>query len=263
MRSKFIFIFILLLSVSIAYSFPTLNIDSWKWIKGRAGVSQIIENDSDMFVLNPTFYRVDEIEEIKDSDKIVLAYVLAGEADRTKDYWGSISIQPWIVGTSAYNPNHVIIKFWNDSGIWRSKLKDYISDLIERGYDGVFIDPGHFLKNFNQHKKDYAILVDELVEDIHTDFGDKYIVLLNSSEIIEYDDLPDMVDGLAEEGIWWNENHHSTREDIAYEKTEDLKMAQGYGITTMCVEYPDLPADIMSVEINAESNGFIPCILPE
>lgn len=261
-REFLITIIIVALLSGMALSYPSLDIDSWVWVKGRASASQITDYDADMFVLNPRYYSQDEVEEMQEGGKIILAYVLVGEADKNLDYWMDIRLQHWVLGASAYNSNHIIIEFWDDQGMWRSHIKDHIEDLLDSGYDGVFLDSGRALINFSEHSKEYFKLVEDICKEIDEFYDDRYIVLLNSGAIFDQGELPNLIDGLVEEGIWWNEEHHATSDSLSYTKKQYLLKAQGYGITTMCVEYPDLPADVMSIEINAESNDILPCILP-
>jgi cysteinyl-tRNA synthetase len=87
-------------------------------------------------------FSYDDIQQIRDSGKLVLAYLSVAEAEDYRFYWKS----SWRTGSPAFigdeNPNwpgNYNVKYWS-SGWWNKVVEPYLDRILAAGFDGVFLD---------------------------------------------------------------------------------------------------------------------------
>ena len=86
-------------------------------------------------------YTVQEIATLKQSVKVVLAYISIGEAEPYRYYWNP----SWIPGTPDWLghsnpdwPDNFKVKYWDPD--WQTTISVYLTKLINQGFDGVYLD---------------------------------------------------------------------------------------------------------------------------
>lgn len=86
-------------------------------------------------------FTAQQIAELKQSGKVVLSYISIGEAEPYRYYWNS----SWIPGTPDWLghsnpdwPDNFKVKYWDPD--WQAIIKDYLTRLINQGFDGVYLD---------------------------------------------------------------------------------------------------------------------------
>ena len=133
------------------------SVRSWGyWLQG-ADVQTLVYCAHDLLVIDysadgsdGTAYGPEQIAEVRDSGKRVLAYFSIGEAEDYRFYWG----QTWQPGNPQFigleNPEwegNYKVKYWME-GWWESALKPYLDRIITAGFDGVYLDIVDGFENF-------------------------------------------------------------------------------------------------------------------
>jgi cysteinyl-tRNA synthetase, unknown class len=86
-------------------------------------------------------YTAQEIATLKQSGKVVLAYISIGEAEPYRYYWDP----SWIPGTPDWLgrsnpdwPDNYKVKYWHPK--WQNIISAYLTTLVNQGFDGVYLD---------------------------------------------------------------------------------------------------------------------------
>ena len=124
-------------------------VESWGYWLQNADIQELVESPYDLVVIDYSFdgsdeerYTAEEIQRIKDSGKLVLAYLSIGEAEDYRFYWK----RNWRPGRLRFigeeNPDwegNYKVKYWK-KGWWRRAIHPYLDRIISAGFDGVYID---------------------------------------------------------------------------------------------------------------------------
>ena len=123
--------------------------DSWLYQLQDADIDDISATDFDVVVIDyakdgtdDTAYSREDIQQLQESGKIVLAYLSLGEAEDYRFYWDdewNDSSPNWL---GPENPNwegNYKVKYWQ-SGWWDSALQPYLVRINDAGFDGVYLD---------------------------------------------------------------------------------------------------------------------------
>ena len=261
MRAGLLLLLFILALSNIAFA-ELPDIEGWVWLDYRSPTAPLLEAEQQLVVLDPDNYLSGEVETLKQAGHIVLAYLCIGEAESWRAYWHKISWESWVVGPSSRRSGSYLIRFYS-AYTWAGVLKDYVEDIIEFGYQGLFLDPAYALSYYPDKAEDMADLVQELAEEARYDDPDAYVVLFEGGELLEYSQIVMEIDGLAEEGVWWDSDWlRSSAVDTMLRK-DYLIQARGLGITPLVMEYADGDAAIIEVETLADGEGFIPFFVPK
>jgi cysteinyl-tRNA synthetase len=265
---------------------------------------------------NNTDYPIQEVVARLRSEgrpRIVLAYVDIGQAEDFRAYW-----QPqwrpgdpeWIVGLDpdGWEGNYPVA-FWYDE--WRSVWLDdggLIEQIVQAGFDGVYLD---WVEAYSDESVVAAADADGLdprqemiwwVGDIAErgrglDPG-FLVVAQNAAELVSDDSYADVIDGLAQEQVWFDgaadndppgdcplprtdadvdseeyvaslspgclaqyeEFPESTLHVSSEEYLRDLEVALQAGVPVFTVDYALDPANVAWVLETARSHGFVPFV---
>ena len=122
---------------------------SWGYQLQNADPAELAASAYDVIVMDYSrdgtdagAYSVSEIQSIKSSGKIVLAYFSIGEAEDYRFYWKSW----WKPGNPSWlgpeNPDwrgNYKVRYWQ-AGWWKSAMKPYLNRILAAGFDGVYMD---------------------------------------------------------------------------------------------------------------------------
>ncbi len=124
-------------------------VQSWAIQLQGAKIDELVASTYDVVVIDYSRdggasgeYTFNEIKRVRESGKVVLAYLSVGEAENYRFYWkkGWKSGKPSFLGPE--NPDwagNFRAKYWL-SGWWDLVLKPYLDRIMAAGFDGVFLD---------------------------------------------------------------------------------------------------------------------------
>ena len=204
-------------------------------------------------------------------NKWVLAYVAAGEAQKTEWYW-----QPgWQVGNPSFlmAPN----PYWDNnvftnigSPAWRTVLHQTVDKVLEQGFDGVFLDvvdaywiPGNPIPHDQMAFTVAASLVCDVAAYGRARNPEFKVVVNNAMNLIA--DVPgykDCIDGQVAEGLWYIDPGGSRRDDFyRNQKIGELQVQQSLGKQVFTIDYaPNW--DEARVLAASRAQGYVPYNTP-
>ena len=124
-------------------------VDSWAiWLQAP-DIDTLVDSTLDLVVIDYSYdgsgnreFSSAEIQRIKDSGKVVLAYLSIGEASDFRFYWKD----NWKVGRPSFigpaNPNWpgaYKAKYWK-RGWWDKAIRPWLDRILAAGFDGVWLD---------------------------------------------------------------------------------------------------------------------------
>ena len=125
------------------------SVKSWGyWLQG-ADTQTLVYCGYDLLVIDYSVdgsdgaaYSPEQIAKVRDSGKLVLAYLSIGEAEDYRFYWQ----QDWEPGNPGFvgpeNPEwegNYKVKYWME-GWWQEALRPYLDRIIAAGFYGVYLD---------------------------------------------------------------------------------------------------------------------------
>lgn len=153
-------------------------------------------------------YRADEITRLQAGGRRkVLAYLSVGEAESYRFYWkpGYRAGHPsWLGLPNARWAENYNVNYWDQR--WREVLRSYLDQILDRGYDGVFLDVVDAYERYPrrpQARREMAQLVIHLCRHGRKRGGSEFGVILNGGEGLATEPgLLQHITGVAKEEIF-------------------------------------------------------------
>jgi cysteinyl-tRNA synthetase len=231
-------------------------VQSWAvWLQD-ANVQTLVDSTYDLVVIDysrdgtdDTAFTFEEIQAIRASGKLVLAYFSIGEAEDYRFYW-----QPhWKTGSPSFIgeenpdwPGNYKVLYWQ-AGWWDQALAPYLERILSAGFDGVYLDIidayyywGLEGYDFTKSARRMIDLVSKIAAHARARFGEHFIVCPQNGLGI-FDDAParkvteylQTMDAMGVESLIYN---IWSREDQAY-RIEKLKEISAAGKLIFDLEY--------------------------
>ncbi len=151
-RMKFIvpIILFLLVGSSVHAQRPSLSsIKSWGYQLQDISAAEVASNPSFQLVVmdyssdgtEDTKFTVDEIRDIRESGKTVIAYFSIGEAEDYRFYWKpewNATPPAWLGPENAEWPGNYKVRFWDTD--WQNIVFGYLDKVIAQGFEGIYLD---------------------------------------------------------------------------------------------------------------------------
>lgn len=153
-------------------------------------------------------YRADQIGRLQAGGRRkVLAYLSVGEAESYRFYWkpGYRPGQPgWLGAPNVRWAENYNVNYWDAR--WREVLRSYLDQILDRGYDGVFLDVVDAYERYPkrpQARREMAQLVIHLSRHGRKRGGSEFGVILNGGEgLAREPGLLQHITGVAKEEIF-------------------------------------------------------------
>ncbi|MCL5073939.1 MAG: endo alpha-1,4 polygalactosaminidase [Actinobacteria bacterium] len=280
-------IFLLLLS-----SCTALNDSSLKNLSGTKGSELIskpaFESDSklicilqnadyeilasiefDVAVVDPDDSKLskDNIADLHSQSKALIAYLSIGEAENYRSYWK----KDWKPGNPVFldeeNPNwkgNFKVKYWYSD--WQKIVFDSISKIIDKGYDGIYLDLVDAYDYFDDKGYSYARLymvnfVTAISKNAKNQNGDFLIIPQNSEELITENGYLNAIDGVGRENLWFVGDNLQDKDElvISLGYLNQIIKANRF---VFAINYSQKEENIKSFISQAQKYGFIPYVGP-
>lgn len=161
-----------------------------------------------------------DVRRLKESGKIVIAYIDIGEAEDYRMYWRS-GWRPgnpsWIIGPDpdGWEGNYPVA-FWHPE--WKDILfgtpKSYLDQILDDGFDGIYMDwieAAMFDPVVEEAKRqergveeEMIALIREMREYAHARRPGFFLIAQNAVELGRYPQYLDLIDAIAQEQIWFD-----------------------------------------------------------
>jgi len=164
----------------------------------------------------------EQLEILHKGNKILLAYLSIGEAERYRDYWQ----EDWEVGCPAFldeeNPDwagNYKVKYWDNE--WQEIIFGRLDKIMERGYDGVYLDIIDACKYYKEECADFAEeeminFVINISKRAKAKYNNFLVVPQNVEELVDKEDYLQAIDGMGRENLWYIDNNLQNEDDLSY-----------------------------------------------
>ncbi len=208
-------------------SWNTFSVDSWMYQLQNADPLEISSTNFDLVVIDYSRdgtedhkYSPQDIDIIKNADKIPIAYISIGEAEDYRFYWEDYwdyNPPAWLGRENPNWPGNYAVKYWYAE--WKSIIHTYLDKVLSQGFMGVYLDKIDEFEYWSSSEGGYILTREEaarrmidLIYDIAVyckskTNGEFYVILQNGEALWQYDEdnkLHDVVWGWAVEDLFYN-----------------------------------------------------------
>lgn len=207
----------------------------------------------------------DNIINLHSQNKVLIAYLSIGEAENYRNYWQ----KDWKPGNPVFldkeNPNwkgNFKVKYWYSD--WQKIVFDSLFKIIDKGYDGVYLDIVDAYDYFGD--KGYAdtrllmvnfvMAISKYAKNQNRDF---LIVPQNSEELIVENGYLNAIDGVGRENLWFLRDSLQDKDELAISLgyLNQIIEANKFVFT---INYCQKEENIENFITLAQKYGFIPYI---
>jgi cysteinyl-tRNA synthetase len=171
-----------------------------------------------IFVVDPDEIKGTDLLKRTKTKGIVVAYLSIGEAERYRDYFGKMD-KDLILFENKNWPGNYKVKFWEAK--WQKIILQKLKQIIEAGYDGVYLDIVDAFYEIKPHQKRAGQMRDFLgkIREYSSKLNSNFVMIQqNAPTLYEYL-IPDekdsyfaLIDGIAYEDCFFygSEDHDNT-----------------------------------------------------
>lgn len=166
----------------------------------------------------------EEVAYLKQSGKNrVLSYFSVGEAEEARWYWKKLPKKIRLPANPQWKDNYPV-KYWTKE--WREILHEYLAQILEQGFDGVYLDTVDTFYRFPK-RKTAAKEMTELIVDLSTrarDVKPHFIVVQQNASCLpeaatDLDRYWKAIDGIGVESTFflgenWEDNAYAPQEPV-------------------------------------------------
>ncbi|MBX9925349.1 MAG: endo alpha-1,4 polygalactosaminidase, partial [Hyphomicrobiaceae bacterium] len=199
---------------------PLLSAKSWYYHLAKVDVDVIAKSDADLLVIDYAKgggnipLTKDEVARLKRKPdgrrRLVVSYLSIGEAEQYRFYWKpEYNTKPavWDLGENCAWPKNNMVAFWTDA--WKNILvrdrNSYLRQIIDAGFNGVYLDRIDAYWHHTDGKRDYAAEMKSLVAEIKrvgSELKPGFLVIAQNAEDLLSDKLyRNSIDGLGKEDL--------------------------------------------------------------
>lgn len=221
----------------------------------------------DIAIIDPDDSRLSktDIKSIQSQGKKLFSYLSIGEAENYRYYWQ----EEWKTGKPDFiekeNPNwkdNYKVKYWDRK--WQIIVFDMLLKIINKGYDGVYLDVVDAYKYFESlgyenvrpQMVDFVVSISKYAKSMDDDF---LVVSQNAEELIDFKKYFEAIDGAGRENLWFlndtPQDEHELTVSLAY-----LDRIKASGRFVFVINYCGESKNIQEFKELAKKHGFIPFI---
>ncbi len=207
---------------------------SWLYQLQNIDPEEISQTDFDYVVIDYSSngaedgeFSPEDIDLIRSSGKVVLAYLSIGEAENYRFYWRDEWYHDppeWLGKENPKWPGNYAVKYWMEG--WKTIVKEYVKRILKQGFDGVYLDRVDEFEYWSNDENGEDLVLDrgvaaelmiEFIKDISDWLGkDKFLFIQNGESIVEYagNDFFEVVDGIGLEDLFCREFEETSKEEF-------------------------------------------------
>lgn len=229
----------------------------------------LASTEFDVAVVDPDDSKLskDNITGLHSQNKALIAYLSIGEAENYRDYWQ----KDWKPGNPAFleneNPDwkgNFKVKYWYYD--WQKIVFGLLSKIIDKGYDGVYLDIVDAYDYFADKGYEYSRLymvnfVMEISKYAKNQNKDFLIIPQNSEELIIENGYLNAIDGAGRENLWFVYDNLQNKDELAI-SLDYLNQMKEAGKFVFVINYCQREENIKTFITLAQKYGLIPYVGP-
>jgi cysteinyl-tRNA synthetase len=235
------------------------------YVLQKTGFKKLKNTEFEIAIVDPDDSKLsrDDLKILHSQNKILLAYLSIGEAEDYRDYWED----DWETGNPSFiddeNPDwdgNYKVRYWYKS--WQEILFSSLDEIINLGYDGVYLDiidayQYYESKGFDSAGKEMSDLVINISKRSKEAEKDFLVIPQNAEELLIDCDYLSAIDGIGREDLWYIDNTLQDEKELET-ALQYLKIAVDSGKPVFAISYPLDPEKKCSFIKNAKEHNFIP-----
>jgi cysteinyl-tRNA synthetase len=285
MKKFAIVFFVFVLAVQVNAQRDITDVKSWAYWLQNIDINTIINNTSfELIVMDYSAngeesdkWTPQQIQAVKNSGKIAIAYISIGEAENYRYYWKSeweTNPPAWLGKENPEWEGNYKVRFWDKD--WQAIIFNYIDKILAQGFDGIYMDiiDGYYYWSVTNPEQPFAdSLMCSFVIDIrkHCDSvrndNDFIILPQNGCDVWDQENVSadlknkyfDAINGIGVEDVFFPGDKE---QDNNYEPDDYrlgiLKEYTKRGKQVFAIDYLTQPQKITQFIDAAHIEGFVP-----
>lgn len=251
------------------------NVDSWVYqLSGYQNdtLNQIAGSNFDLAIVDlardgcDDFFTLSEVQAVKDTGKIILAYFEIGAIENYRPEWPDVPNDLKIGAVDGW-PSEQYVKYWDSR--WWPIVQGRIDQAIAAGFDGAYMDmivtyeeipanaAGTNRDDLARKMVDLIIAISDYAKSIDPDFK---IVPQNSPELYAYTGYLQAIDGLGIEELYIRATDRPCTRDWCYENQASAAEVAAANKLVLTIDYANQQTNIDSAYTQAIDAGFVPYV---
>lgn len=213
------------------------------------------------------FFTADEIGELRDSGKKVLAYFEIGSiADFRPEYQEMLQQDPDLVLNNWPDwPEEYFGRFWEERW-WDLVVRPRVDQALATGFDGVYLDvllayeeidlgvvPGETRESLAAKMADLVVRISEYAKQWEPDF---WIFPQNNPELRTQPGYVDAIDGIGMEELFYLNADEPCEQDWCADNLANVEALRDAGKIVLAVDYAVEPENVAAACDRYREEGF-------
>ena len=243
------------------------NVKNWACQLQGVNFQELLDLEVDLLVVDADDSGLsrEQVYTLKETGKLVLAYLCVGGAEEWRDYWReSWREKPpaWLGEPDPRWPGSYRVKFWRRE--WWEIVHKQLGKILALGYDGAFLDLVDVYRYWESrgihHAKGTMIgLIESLSREAKQTNPNFIIIAHNCPELILAKKFSESVDGIGVESLWYLYGKPRPRSQVNW-VLDYLDAAVDMGKVVLVIEYLDEPEKIKDFFHKARRRGYVPYV---
>jgi len=259
-----------------------LSANDWLCVYSNITADALINTNFDLVDIDPDEFTSEEIVNIRNSGKIVIAYINIGWAENWRSYWNNSWVDENGMPVEGAAPDWLLSpqdldwsgEYYVDysSQDWKNMVYSSIDVICSKGFDGIYMDnieAGYQKKQEIVDEGDlsggiYANCTKEnmitFVKEISAKYRNNsfYIIPQNGLDIIN--DVMDYVDGVGVEETYYVATDVKQDENVTLEKESYMDAVINANKIVLTLDYAVVESNIDDCYSRAKSRGYVPYV---
>lgn len=231
------------------------NVNSFSILLNNSDVSGLSSLKTSLLIIDPQEddqlrFTKQEMQQIKENKKYLIAYLDIGYAYDNQDYWNKLPSD--VLGKEL--EYKYLVAFWQPE--WKNIIYSRITDYLNLGYDGVYLSGLDAYKYWNgvDSKTRMISFVEDLSNKIKAKDGEALV--LSDSEFIQESNYINYIDGLVSNNVFYTNNEKIIKDVLL----EDLRFAIKKGKFVLSIDYSKGLNNRCNFINQSKANKFIPFV---
>lgn len=236
-------------------------------------LTQIAESSFDLAVIDlardgsSNFFTYDEIQAVRATGKVVLAYFEIGAIEDYRPEWPDVPTDLMLGPVSGW-PGEQYVKYW-DPRWWEIVVKGRIDQALAAGFDGAYLDmivtyeeipadaAGTNRDDLARKMVDLIIDVSEYAKSQNPNFK---VMPQNSPELYTYPGYMAAIDGLGMEELYILATDLTCTHSWCYTNQHNAAAIQTAGKLVLTIDYANVQTNIDTAYTQSLTEGFVPYV---
>ena len=237
------------------------------YVLQNAGFKDLSDTEFNIAVVDPDESKLsqDDLKNLHNMDKVIMAYLSIGEAENYRSYWNN----DWETGSPVFiddeNPDwkgNYKVRYWYEE--WQQIIFSMLNEIVSLGYDGIYldvIDSFEYYKNkgFDFAEEEMVELVINISKEAKKRNKNFLIVPQNAEGLLSHKSYLSAIDGIGREDLWYIDNNLQAEEELETALLH-LNKAIDSGKFVLVISYPTEKDKKCNFIKMAKEHNFIPYV---